>query len=72
VGWQHFRGTLTAPGAAPPAAGGRPLRVGEVDSSQEQQSNLIELTIYCVASMYEQFKPSSRIAAPPAQPVGKQ
>ncbi|OAI54269.1 hypothetical protein AYO44_15240 [Planctomycetaceae bacterium SCGC AG-212-F19] len=66
VGWQHFRGTLTAPGAAPVGAANKPLRPGDPDSTQEQQSNLIELSIYCVASLYEQYRPSGRPVAAPA------
>jgi hypothetical protein len=66
VGWQHFRGTLTAPGAAPVGAANRPMRPGDPEAGQEQQSNLIELSIYCVAALYEQYRPSARATAAPA------
>jgi hypothetical protein len=75
VGWQHFRGSLATPDAGlPRGPDGQPgvgttrppVKVGQpVDAGQEQQSNLVELTVYCVASLYERYQPGRSTAATP-------
>jgi hypothetical protein len=66
VAWQHFRGNL-APPAAPVAPGTKP-KAG--DAEPEQQGNLIELVIYCSASLYERYKPGTKVTAVGAPPTG--
>jgi len=61
VGWHHFRGTLSADVGEgekideKPRPGVRPRPAAPAD---EQQSNLVELKLFCVASLYERYKSS--------------
>ena len=68
VGWHHFRGTLTADvpdGGQKIDDKGRPTGKPRpaAAAAEDQQSNLVELKLYCVASLYERYKPSGQAAA---------
>jgi hypothetical protein len=60
IGWHHFRGTLPPPATVGAAAKGK-----GAEAEAEQHGNLIELSVYCVASLYEKYRPGTRVAAPP-------
>lgn len=53
VGWQHHRGSASAEEEAAPV---RPVPGDAKKEPEEMQTNLIELVIYCVASIYEKFE----------------
>jgi hypothetical protein len=54
VGWQRHRGSAAAEEAPPPARAGDPKK----ENTEEMQVNLVELNIYCVASIYEKYEPA--------------
>jgi hypothetical protein len=65
VGWHHFRGGISVPdgdrdGAPRPATG----KLSDLEQG-EQQSNLVELVVYCTASLYERYEPGAAGAGGP-------
>jgi hypothetical protein len=54
VGWQRYRGSAAAEEPPPPARAGDPKK----ENAEDVQANLVELVIYCVASIYEKYEPA--------------
>jgi hypothetical protein len=79
VDWQHFRGSIRIDDGAPTTVGtegpmgrplppiSRPLPSDAASSSAPNDENLIEATIYGIASLYEKYATPKAPAAPPAK-----
>jgi hypothetical protein len=58
VGWQHYRKNLSE------REDGAPLPAAGKEVEEDKQPNLVELVVYCVASLYERYQPKALASLP--------